>query len=105
MDLKVAYIAAFELGMKWNLKNNQSIYTAAYFDYGLNNVHKDSNKDFIKYNSVNPRDFETNTIMRSQYVQNREVKEFTNNVKPIAVGLKVRFPLVKKLYIQNLRSR
>ena len=97
MDLKVAYIAAFELGMKWNLKDNQSIYTSAYLDYGLNNVQKDSrSKDFIKYNSVSPRDFEMNSIMRSQYTQDKQVKEFTNKVKPIAVGLKVRFSFGKK---------
>lgn len=97
MNLRIAYIAAVELGMKWDLGSNRSVYTGIYVDYALNDVRKDSEvKDFVEYNSTSPRDFKVNSVMNSQYRQQGQTKSFTQKVSPMAIGVKVRFAFGKK---------
>lgn len=92
LGLRMSYATAMEVGMKWKLNEKQAIYTGIYFDYALNNVQKKRMpKEFVEYNSVNPKDFQVNSVIYSKYIQERQVKTFTEKVRPIAVGAKVRF--------------
>jgi len=93
LDFKVAFLASVEAGVKWRLGDKLSLYTGAYLDYGLNNIMKTKTASalppIVEYNSDNPPAFAVNSIMRSQYMQDK-VQTFTDKVKPIAAGIKLR---------------
>ncbi|GHV66294.1 hypothetical protein FACS1894199_09390 [Bacteroidia bacterium] len=49
LELKPVFFASAEVGMKWPLSRNTSLYTGVYFDYGLNDIiKKDIIDDLIK---------------------------------------------------------
>lgn len=97
VDFKVAFMLSAELGMKWKIGENMSLYTGAYLDYGLNDIQKDSRtKDFVAYNVDRPREFTTNSILTSKYaVDGTTVMTFTDKVSPIAAGIKIRLAFGK----------
>lgn len=95
LDMKVAYMLSAEAGIKWKLNfgENMSLYTGLYFDYGLNNVNKNSTtkKPFVIYDVNKPREYATNGVFSSEYTFNRVTNSFVDKVTPIAVGVKIRF--------------
>jgi hypothetical protein len=101
VDVKTAFFASAEVGMKWKLNEKLSLYTGAYLDYGLNNINNAKSEhaqplQFVEYNTTNPRDFAVNSIVKSQYTQNGTTKPFISKISPIAAGVKVRFCVWKK---------
>jgi hypothetical protein len=80
-ELKVAYIISMEGGIKCRLNETLSVYTGAYFDYGLNDINKENNKNLVQYNVADPPNFINNSILQTR---------LTNKVVPMAVGLKIR---------------
>ena len=102
LDFKTAFFLAAEAGLKWKLNEKWSLYTGLYLDYGLNNVQKTQNlssrPDLITYNKDNPAGFVTNSIIQSKYTPqgtNTTTQAFTDKVKPIAAGIKVRLAFGK----------
>ncbi len=90
-DLNIACILSLEAGMKWELKDNLSLYTGFYFDYGLNDIGKDERtKQFIEYTPTDPRNFVNNSILASKYVADDYSNSFTDKVVPMALGLKIK---------------
>lgn len=83
LDLGFTVMFALEAGMKWRIYSNLSAYTGIYFDYGLNNSLKSSNKSFVNYNAQNADKFTTNSVLNP----------FTEKARIMAVGVKVRFAL------------
>jgi hypothetical protein len=83
IDLNVSYLATFEAGIKQFEDEGNTIYIGLYFDYGLNDIlNKDSNKQIVEYPQNLPVNFKYNSILQSSY---------TDNVKIIAYGAKVRY--------------
>jgi hypothetical protein len=81
--LGMSVIFALEAGMNWRINENFSVYAGAYFDYGLNNLAKDRNLSFIRYNFNNPENFSTNSVLSS----------YTDKIKIMAAGIKVRIAM------------
>lgn len=81
LDLKVACILSLEAGMKWKVGEELSLYTGAYFDYGLNDINKNNDKKLVQYHTADPANFITNSIVHTK---------LTDKVVPMAAGLKVR---------------
>jgi len=88
-DLGVNVMLAVEAGMNWRLNGNLSLYSGAYFDYGLINVAKDAQLKFINYSDKNPEGFTANSVL-SSYSDNSNSTTFTDKVNTMAVGIKVR---------------
>ena len=94
LDPGVAVILAFELGYKWRIVDNLSVYTGLFVDYGLNNVIKNDPKSFVNYSNNHPKDFTTNSVL-SSYTDNKKSLTFTDKTKVMAVGIKLRFAIEK----------
>lgn len=90
LDLKIAYMVSLEAGMKWVLSENMSLYTGAYFDYGLNDISKDKNKRLVGYNRQAPEDFQHNSVLSSQYSTNGETKEIADKINLMSLGIKLK---------------
>ena len=101
LDFKTAFFLSAEAGIKWRLNDKFSLYTGAYLDLGLNNIVKTQNAAsqpfIVEYNNANPTAFAANSIIKSQYPQggNATTQAFTEKVKPIALGIKVRLAFGK----------
>jgi len=95
-DFKAAFFLSAEAGIKWNLRENRSLYTGIYFDYGLNNIMNSQSVSkmptIVKHNIESPPAFTVNSVFHSRYTQERA---FTNKITPIAVGIKVRLAFGK----------
>jgi len=91
-DLTV--ILSFETGWNWYINSHISVYTGLYFDYGLNNVSKNKKTTFINYKKDDPKNFTTNSIL-SSYRDDKKLDVFSEKVKVMAVGLKVRLAYCK----------
>lgn len=81
LDLKTLYMLALEAGVKWELGEMTSLYTGAYFDYGFNAAKEEEGKNLVQYNTQDPANFISNSVMQTTLV---------DEIAPIAVGLKVR---------------
>ena len=98
LDFKTAFFLSAEAGVKWRLNDRFSLYTGVYFDFGLNNILKTQNAQFVNYsNEAIPAVFSANSILKSQYTQQGSVtsQAFTDKVRPIALGIKVRLAFGK----------
>ena len=91
-DLTV--MLALESGWNWYINNHFTLYTGVYLDYGLNNVAKDSKKSFINFQKGNPENFTTNSVL-SSYQDEKQLSVFSEKVKVMAVGIKVRLAYSK----------
>lgn len=80
--VKTAFMLSLETGVKWLLGQSNSLYTGIYFDYGLNDINKYTNKRLVEYNAESPVDFKRNSIVQSN---------LGGKIKPMAIGLKVRY--------------
>jgi hypothetical protein len=85
IDLGVSFMLAFEAGMKWEIGQSLSLYTGAYFDYGLNSVVKGSRLPPVTYTAEHAPDFTTGSALSS----------LTDRVNMIAAGIVVRLGLIK----------
>lgn len=93
LKLNTAVLVALEAGIKWKWDTEVKnwVYTAIFCDYGLNNINKKQNLNFVQYNPKNPIEFSTNSILNAKYSnENQQNINFTENVKPIAVGIKIK---------------
>ena len=81
-DFGIAVLLSLESGMKWRLSEKLSLYTGAYLDYGLNNIVNDNNKGFLEYNTANPAEFKTNSVLSSSALADK--------VSLMAAGIKLR---------------
>ena len=79
-ELGLSLMLSLEAGMKWRIGASLSLYTGAYFDYGLNNAAKNSHLPFVNYTADNPSGFTTNSVLSM----------FTDKISMMAVGIKVR---------------
>lgn len=93
LDLKFSSAVELEAGMKWKLPNLLSLYTGAYFDYGLNDIKKDVNKRLIEYDPAYEQNFTVNSIFSSQYSNDGKL---TDKVVPMSVGIKVKLAFALK---------
>jgi len=92
IDLNIAYVASAEAGMKWSLGYYLSLYTGIYFEYGLNDIKKEStDKALLLYNASNPSDYKLNSMWESKYIDNAGGKTIVQKVRPASLGIKVRF--------------
>jgi len=82
----IAGLLALETGIKWKISDKNFFYTGIYFDYGLNNIQKESIHDFLEYNPANPPDYKYNSILQSQIHGNA----FTDKMMPFAFGVKIK---------------
>lgn len=74
ISLKTAFSAFGELGVLYSLTGTFSLYAGGYYHHGLNNAINDQKKPVYESNGV------YNGVLRSA---------LTDNVKPVAVGVKV----------------
>ena len=82
LEFKMAVMFSIEAGAKFSLSRELSLYVGAFFDLGLNNIHKTAAPRFIEYFDA-PADFKVNSVIHSQY------ENFTDKVAPMAVGIKL----------------
>ena len=89
LKFDVSVILSLEAGVKWRINENISVYTGAYFDYGLNNAAKNfAHEPFVKYepkNDYNVEKFTANSILST----------YQKRVNVMAVGVKVRVGYIR----------
>ena len=92
LDLNpLVYMVSAETGVIWDINHPRiNLYTGVYFDFGLNDIMKKSGTKFLEYNSHNPENFRTNSVLTSEYTRFGETNDFMSRVSTIALGLKVR---------------
>ena len=90
MSFKTAYIGALELGAKWRLGRTVSLYTGLFAEYGFNDIVDKHDKTFIYYDNSQPGYYNANSVLVSQYTNNRQTESFVKHVSPLAVGFKLR---------------
>jgi cell division septation protein DedD len=94
---KNAWYVSMEMGKKWRFEDGLSLYTGAYFDYGLNNIYKRKKVEdlprMVEYNEKNPPNFAVNGILNSRWEQSGHPQVFVNKIMPMAIGIKVRLSL------------
>lgn len=95
-DLKVSFMASVEAGLKWQLPHSLSLYTGAYFDYGLNDIKKSPDKRMIGYDTNHDENFVVNSVFSSQYVSDGKLTDITDKVIPISAGIKIKLAFVPK---------
>ena len=89
LDFKVAVMFSIEAGTKFSLSEDLSLYVGAFFDIGLNNIHKTVAPRFIEYFDDRPSEFKVNSVIHSQY------ENFTEKIVPLAVGIKLALAMTK----------
>lgn len=81
LRLDAAFMLAAEIGMKWELSFDHSLYTGFFIDYGLNDIRKKTDMPFLIYDGANPDIYTNNSIVNSK---------LSDKFTPMAIGLKVR---------------
>ena len=90
LDIKTSFMLSLEVGLKRPLTNNMALYTGLYFDCGLNDIKKNSDKRMIQYNTEFPSDYIHNSAISSHYSLDNDTRILVDNVRTIAVGVKVK---------------
>ena len=81
LDLQMpSLIASVEMGVKWQLENNNAFYTGLFMDYGINNLLKSDTMPLVEYRY--PDYISENSITMTSSV---------NKIQTFAVGVKVHF--------------
>jgi hypothetical protein len=89
-QFKIAGSATLEMGAKWWLTKELSIYLGMYLDYGFNNISKQSTHHLFEFESE-IIEMVSSSILTSQYASKGEAEtSFTNKVVPLSFGIKVR---------------
>lgn len=98
LKYKMSFSLALELGAKWQLPNDLSLYTGAYVDYGLNDIQKkekQTGQHLVMYNEMNPESHIFNGITNSSYAQDGAMRTMVDKVNLLAYGIKVRLAFGK----------
>ena len=107
-DFNSALFLSAEAGMKWRLNDQFSLYTGAYFDYGLNAIYRtrieQAPTHFVAYNTANPPDFAVNSVILSSYKQNDVPHLFIDKINPLAAGIKLKLVFGKNSLKQQFPS-
>ena len=92
LSFKLAIFASAEIGAKIIMNDGYSLYTGVFVDYGLTNIANQPSEPlpFHQYNREHPSDFAVNSIITSQYSQSGNTQSFTDNVVPLAGGIKLK---------------
>jgi len=88
IQLKTAFMASVELGIKWRLGTKTSLYTGIYADYTLNDVTNQpapANTNLVVYQSGTPVQLSYNTTPNS----------YTRRMAPLAGGITLRLAFGK----------
>lgn len=83
LQLKTAFMASAELGIKWRLGNTTILYTGVYVDYGLNNLlnkETTANENLVVYHSDTP----------AQFTYNTATNLYAKQMAPLAGGVTLR---------------
>ena len=88
--LNLNYMASVETGVKWKAGTNNDLYAGVYADYGLGNLLATNDKTFVK-GTLTADKPTISSIVESQYAG----KPFTEEITPLAVGVKVRFTFMR----------
>ncbi|MCL2098766.1 MAG: OmpA family protein [Bacteroidales bacterium] len=87
LDLKPAFFASAETGVKWRLSPSMSLYTGAYLDYGLNNTVNEQSSPFVDYVG----NLALNSIVHATYRDSRnDLNAYAGKLRPLAAGIKLR---------------
>lgn len=92
--LNRSYSITAELGMKWMVSDNYSLYTGIYADYGLSDISTNQNNGyFLEYNSGKPTVIDNKSIFDSRYLDsaNGTSHKFVGKNSLIALGIKLKF--------------
>lgn len=83
-ELKIAYMASVEAGIKWGLRSHWALYTGVYADIGLNDIADKTTTQqdlpLIAYNVKNPAQYRYNSTLLLQ----------EQRVMPVAIGIKLK---------------
>jgi len=105
-DFKPSFLLSAELGYKWKLNNQMSLYTGLYYDLSLNTINKDKSGDrptnLVAYNSENPTNYAVNSVIYSPYTQNDIGQPIIEKIRPTAMGIKVKLTLGKDPFQKKL---
>jgi outer membrane protein OmpA-like peptidoglycan-associated protein len=86
LELKTAFFASAEVGVKWKLSEKLSLRTGVYLDYGFNNINKPTSlKKIVQYELSEPSNYKPNSIFASSANE----KSFVDRVTPFAAGIKI----------------
>ena len=84
------YILSVEVGMKWMISDNFSLYTGVYLDYSLSDIYKNNQYNpFLQYSADNPATLPNISILQSRYNQNGYPDSFTGRILPMSIGVKL----------------
>lgn len=87
-NLGIAFSGALETGLIWKLKNEMALYTGVFLDCALNDIRKGNpEKEPVVYSETGVHTF--NSIINSQ----NDGKPMTDQVHPVAVGLRLRWSM------------
>lgn len=80
IDFKMAAMIGAEAGLTFNINKNLKMGIGLYVDYGLNNIQKDADAEFVEYQTANPSQFKYNSLGTTDFIE---------SVKPMSVGVKL----------------
>ncbi|GHT54539.1 hypothetical protein AGMMS49982_19390 [Bacteroidia bacterium] len=116
LQFNPAFFVTAEVGVKWILKLRQmSLYTGAYIEYGLNDIHKVVNQPNIMYDGGSglPVRYDIYSALSSGAGNERWLVDkdnqvngaFVDKVKPLYVGVKVALSIEHYIHDPNIRLR
>ena len=90
LDLRTSFLATLESGVKFLLESQRSFYLGLFLDYGLNDINEKAGEgNIVEYSSENPSSFSGNSLLTA--VNNSTAVAYTEEVKQLAFGLKLRY--------------
>ena len=93
IEMKTAFMASAEIGVKRLLVNKMNLYLGLYFDYGLNDVLK---RQASSGNSTNLVVFQPDTP--ASFAYNTALNSYSKQMKPFAVGFTARLTVAKRTW-------
>ena len=91
-QLKRHYLLSAEAGLKWKVLKDNGLYSGVYVDYGLNNMLSVNDKTFV-ISTLDSEKLVVSPLVESQISERG--RPFTNSIRPLAVGLKLRFTFLR----------
>jgi hypothetical protein len=89
LHLKTRFMLSAEMGMKWDVSNQFSLYTGLCLDYGLNNINGKRGQSLLVYDPEKPANFRFNSTLHSQYTQDGRTRPFISRINPVFIGVVV----------------
>ena len=91
-QLKRHYLLSAEAGLKWKVLKDNGLYSGVFVDYGLNNMLSVNDKTFV-ISTLDSEKLVVSPLVESQISERG--RPFTNSIRPLAVGLKLRFTFLR----------